>query len=73
LDANRTRKLLAYNERDGSLVAADPHLDAAEYLMNDPELARMMPPSLKKRVRERQKVRRCSPWWLGGTGRAVAG
>jgi hypothetical protein len=49
------------------------YLDAAERLMEDPELARTMPPSVKELVRERQKVRRCSPWWLGGTGRAAAG
>jgi hypothetical protein len=34
------------------------YLDAAEHLMNDPELARMMQPSLKRLVRERQKARK---------------
>ena len=49
------------------------YLDAAERLMEDPELARTMPPSLKERVRERRKARRRNPWWFGGAGRAAAG
>jgi hypothetical protein len=48
------------------------YLDAAEHLMRDPELSRMMPPSLKKAVRERRKARQSHSGWLGGVGRAAA-
>jgi hypothetical protein len=60
--------------RDAFPVSFDRvYLDAAEHLMEDPELARTMPPSLKERVRERRKARRRNPWWFGGAGRAPAG
>jgi len=36
--------------------------DAAGYLMRDPELARMMPPSVKKLVKDRQKARKQNFW-----------
>ena len=60
--------------RDAFPVSFDRvYLDAAEHLMEDPELVRTMPPSLKERVRERRKARRRNPWWFGGAGRAAAG
>jgi hypothetical protein len=50
------------------------YLDAAEHLMrDDPDLARMMPPSLKKAVRERQKARKSRSSLFGCRGRAAAG
>jgi hypothetical protein len=60
--------------RDAFPVSFDRvYLDVAEHLMEDPELARTMPASLKERVRERRKARRRNPWWFGGAGRAAAG
>jgi hypothetical protein len=41
------------------------YLDAAGYLMRNRELARMMPPSLKKAVRERQRARDSRSCWFG--------
>jgi hypothetical protein len=50
------------------------YLDAAEFLMEeDPELARTMPASLKKAVRDRREARRRNPWWRGDVGRVGPG
>jgi hypothetical protein len=49
------------------------YLDAAERLMEDPELARTMPPPVKELVRERQRAKQRRSGRLGGTDRAAAG
>ncbi len=63
--ARRTRRGTRRGAR--ALVDFDRlYLDAAEYLIRHQELARMMPPSLKKAVRERQKARQSRQVWFGG-------